>query len=164
MFHEANKFINDILDKKYRILTFSGPTEVGKTYLMNEMKKCLYKMDIMVPYSKYGDDYIIYIRGYELTRKLLNEPQFAERIKTCAILFVEEFMSEPLSTVNAFTEIAVEKYFTTLNDRAGKITILDTNKSIEDINKIDPRIASRLFRGDSPFVDIAANTKPFRKR
>jgi DNA replication protein DnaC len=164
MLNVSKNFIQDILKKDYKSLVFSGPTEVGKTFLLGRMKLLLYKMDISVRYSKFGDDYIIYLKGYELTRKLLEEPGYADKLKSCTILFVEEFMSESFNKVNSYTEIAVEKYFAMLNDRAGKITIMDTNKSITDIDTIDPRIASRLFRNGSSFVDISVNTKPFRNR
>lgn len=164
MLDRAKEYVVKLLKGEYTWQTFSGPTEIGKTHLLKKVKELIYKLDIEPKYSKHGYPYAIYLKGYEVTHKLLNDPNFMEDIRYAGFVFIEEFMSEDFSNVNNFTRIAVDKLFQVLNERQGKALFIDTNKSIEDLDAIDPRIASRLQRDGGIFTKINPKTKNYLSR
>jgi DNA replication protein DnaC len=147
-------------------ITFSGPTEIGKTYLLQRIYELTKGVNIKFTNKPFGAKNVIYKKWYDLTRDLFKKDgvdRFSE-IEECGLLIIEEFLCDNLQSVNARDVIILDYAHQLLNSRLGKHTILDTNKTLEEIANLDVRIASRLKRGGSDFVSINKNTKLYSQR
>jgi hypothetical protein len=80
------------------------------------------------------------------------------------VLIIEEFLCDNLQSANARDVILLDHAHQLLDSRIGKPTLLDTNKTIQELEALDIRIASRLNRGGSKFVSINKNTPKYSSR
>lgn len=159
-----------LLNKKdYRFLTFTGPTEVGKTLLLNDIKRFIATHSHFFTFDYASKDiygkcntFIIYRTLKEHVQTTLADTKELANIKKCGILFIEELFN--WNKLNNFNEMCIEIGFDILNSRAHKAVIIDTNKEIDELEAIDTRICSRLFRDNSLVIDIPKTTTRFSKR
>ena len=161
MLDAAKQYLIDLLDNKKYWLTFTGPTEVGKTHLLRRIFRIVRDNDFPITY-KLGFPYVKFTSLYKLVSDFLEGKVNHSDIKHCGLLVIEEFLSGTTST--KYNEIMIEKSHEILNERLNKPTLIDTNKSISEIQNIDPRIASRLFRSNGVVVDIPIGTQGYLLR
>lgn len=171
MEREAKSCLDRFHHYDYRWLTFSGPTEVGKTHILKQLKSFFLKHQIhpdkLSHYDEVTDNYLIYRSWYYLMEDFTKGRIDMRQIRRCGILMIEDFLSNPVhayANPNTYVTIEISRAYEILNERQGKPTIIDTNKSINEIQNIDPRIASRLLREDSVFVDIPNKTQGYLSR
>lgn len=164
MLEEAKQFLKHLNKKEYRSFCLIGPTEAGKTTLNKDIKRFILTHPdfFWFPIKEQQDEYLIYGTLSSLTQKLMENPKYLHVLRKCGILFIEEFLGFRIQ--NAFSDIQIDKAFEILNIRAGKPTVLDTNKSIKDIEEIDIRIKSRLFRDEGMVLVIPSTITPFLSR
>ena len=164
MLNEAKVFLTNIHEKKPCKFVLVGPTETGKTLLNNDIKRFILKYHSYFPFpiKEQSDEYLIYATLSELTTRLLKDSSYLRTLQRCGILFIEEFLGHRV--INAYTEITIEKAFEIINQRKDKPTVLDTNKSLDDIKTIDIRIYSRLFRDNGIVLSIPEKTTPYLTR
>ncbi len=161
MLSKAKEFIIKISKKEYCFLTFSGPTETGKTCLLNDIRRFCQKESDSIK-LKFGFE-IVREPFEKIVSGILDDGEgYFKRIEKAAILIADDLLH--FNKTNNYSELVTDITYRILNRRAGKPTIMDTNKSIDDIELIDTRISSRLFRDGSIFVDIPKNTKKFLDR
>lgn len=161
MFNKAKEFIIRVSRSEYCFFTLSGPTETGKTFLLNEMYR-FFKLERESLNLKFGSE-IIREPFEKLVSGILEDGErYFRRIEKCAILIADDLLH--FNKQNAYSEVVVDLTYRILNRRSGKPTIMDTNKSIDDVQSIDERISSRLFRDGSIFIDIPKTTKKFLDR
>ena len=164
MLREAKGYLEHLHKKEYRSFCLVGPTEAGKTTLNQDIKRFILKHPEYFPFKivEQRDEYLIYDTLSGLTSKLLDSPKYLKTLERCGILFIEEFLG--FRVKNNYTEIQIEKAFEILTARAGRSTVLDTNKSLEDIQEIDIRIKSRLYRNDGIVIEIPPTITPYLSR
>jgi hypothetical protein len=170
MFTKVKQYCVRVLNGEKIWLTMSGPTEIGKTHLLN-------KVDDFFREYKIGRDYFdqekargnkpykhLYDNLYSLVTDSLSDPQTLKRIKCSGTLAIEEVFS--WKRENNFTDIQIDIAFQILNHRINNeaITIMDTNRSIQDLERIDERIASRMFRNSGVFIEMPPGTKGYLTR
>lgn len=147
-------------DKDKSLLTLSGPWEVGKTHLLNEVRRLYGKWD-----SSFGRKYKIrYISWPEFASTALNDRSLMSKIEDTGLVVIEDFMSQKFSRDNGYIDTAIDLAFRLLNIRVGRATIIDTNKSSSEFESIDGRIYSRLYRKGGKFISIPQNTTKFLDR
>ena len=165
MLLESQESIARLFDKDYRWLVFSGPTEVGKTHLIKGIRSFVQRYNESINLKeKFNYPFYMYFTWPELIEKLMSKEITVDHLRNIGGLFIEEFLANNYSVPNAFTIIEINKAQEVLNARMGKYTVIDTNKSINEIQKIDPRIASRLLRDNAVLVDIPSGTEGFLTR
>lgn len=165
MLLNAQASIARLFDKDYRWLTFSGPTEVGKTHLIKGIRSFIQRYNESINLKeKFNYPFYMYFTWPELIQKLMSQEVTIDHLRNIGGLFIEEFLANNYITLNAFTSIEISKAQEVLNARLGKYTVIDTNKSISEIQQIDPRIASRLLRDNGVVVDIPPGTKGYLTR
>jgi DNA replication protein DnaC len=149
MVDEARRFIRDVHCGDERFLTFTGQTGIGKSFCISLIKDSLKSVRFKSEKNSrsFGAPRIIH-KDWSLLFDELNS-KFSEtiwKLKNCGLLIIEEFVNKPVSKHTGWTDLEVEKAKDVLNCRAGKATILETNKSPEEIHNYDQRIYSRLTR------------------
>ena len=166
MLDQAKEYLIRLSNKDYTFFTLSGKTEIGKTFLSGEIRRFIKENSkyFQFDFLKEGDTFIWYKTLNEFVSDCLDSGKNLQLIKKCGILFIEEFLSDDYSVINNWNSIVISKAFEILNLRTGKPIVLDTNKSIKDIEKIDVRIHSRLFRNNGVVLDIPNNTTPYLSR
>lgn len=167
--NDAIKFITGLHNREYKFFTLLGPTERGKTLLLNDIMRFLKTNSSLFsfPYAKKTvegrcDKFVIYGTLKELVSQCLGNPKRYEEIKTCGVLFIEEFLN--FNVVNNFSEIVIEFAFDILNSRDKKTVVIDSNKLSTEIEKIDVRIHSRLHRNNSIVIEISDKVPMYLKR
>lgn len=148
--------------KRNTFFTVSGPTEIGKTHLL---KKCKEYYEINIPdytNKEFGAPIIIYTPWEKIVTNCFKNDEYLNKLEGCGVLLIEDFLSE--NSNNNFTNAAYEIAYKLINRRVGKLTIIDTNKSEDDIKLIDVRIHSRLFREDGKFISVKKSTTPYLER
>lgn len=156
------------------MFTLSGPTEVGKTHLNDKIWNFLFSVrkNLTVSPQTVNGDFGTKVRrttvkaytfqGY--VDACLSDPKEKGRFYDYSILSIEEFLSGNFDRQTTYSEMAIEFAFNLLNERKGKTTILDTNKSRKEIEAIDERIASRLFRDNGMFITIPKDMPKYLTR
>lgn len=168
MLEYAKEFITKIRKKEYYSLCYSGPTETGKTFLLERAAVLLNKLDIRY---RYCDETVypavIFDSWKTIMRRMLNHQEFGiryiEKLERCGVLIVSEFVSHDTSNPN-LTGVMLDLAHELLDLRAHKPIMIDTNKSLPELETLDIRIASRLKRNDGVFANISKNTPIFSKR
>ena len=167
MFDYAIEFLNRIKNGDYIFLTFSGPTEIGKTLLLKDIERFIrsHKRFFKFDYKRNEDLFTRYGTLKEIVDKTLEERnKYYYNTKYCGVLFIEELFSPRISPSNQYHSLLIDVAFDIINSRSGKCNVLDTNKTIEELEEIDIRIVSRIHRNNSIFVDIPSNVKPYSSR
>lgn len=172
MLDTVEKWVMMPNDKK-PMLTLSGPPEVGKTHLLKEVKRLFQTYECEFKHRKFNYPTVFYIRWSELTGKGIEDTNLVDKIANSGIVIIEDFYSEEffkrenkyeMWPLNNFTRIVIDFAFRVINLRVGKATLIDTNRDITQIEIIDKRVASRLFREDGQHLDIPENTTMFHSR
>ncbi len=166
---DAIRFITDLYNKEYKFFTLLGPTERGKTLLLNDIMRFIKGNSSLFkfPYAKKTvegrcDKFIIYGTLKELVSQCLGNPKRYEEIKTCGILFIEEFYN--FNVINNYNAMVIEIAFDILNSRDKKAVVIDSNKMIKEIEELDVRISSRLHRNNSIVIEISDKVPMYLKR
>jgi DNA replication protein DnaC len=144
---ECKLFILGCKEGRERIITFSGPTGIGKSYMSYLVKMEFKKFRLPQYNRRFGAPDVIH-KDWNLLFDELNS-NFSEtiwKIKNCGLLIIEEFIGRPVSKHTGWTDLEIEKAKDVLNSRVGKATIIETNKSPSEIQAYDERIYSRLTR------------------
>lgn len=152
MHKEAQWIINDILNKvrPRRWLTLLGPSGTGKTHLAKAIRNVVTqeRPNLFAQFwtwanvaTKYRDGY------YDIIDYLIREPD---------VLVIDDIGAENV------TESTRSNLLRLADSRLGKWTIWTSNMSTTEINdRIDPRLASRLFRGDNVVVQQSPNAQDY---
>lgn len=159
MFNDVFKFVNK---RPELIFTLSGKSEIGKTHLLKKSKEFLMTQDLSNLKREFGYPVIIYSPWEKIVTNCFENKNHLDKLENCGALLVEDFLSEIKS--NTFTEAAYEIAYKLINRRVGRFTFLETNKSEDDILRIDARIHSRLFREGGQFLSIRKDIKPYLER
>lgn len=166
---DAIRFITDLYNKEYKFFTLLGPTERGKTLLLNDIMRFIKENSSLFkfPYAKKTvegrcDKFIIYGTLKELVSQCLGNTKRYEEIKTCGILFIEEFYN--FNIINNYNAMVIEIAFDILNSRDKKAVVIDSNKMIKEIEELDVRISSRLHRNNSIVIEISDKVPMYLKR
>lgn len=162
MLSSAKEYVENIMAKKKITLTYSGPTGIGKTFLLERCYKLIKILDLHY-IEKNGK--ILFITFYDATRKMFNnDDHFIYDVKTSCIMIMPEFLRQDFKVANARTPILIDMAHEILDMRQGMCNLIDTNKTLPDIEDIDKRIADRLLRNNGKFLNINKETKPFTLR
>lgn len=166
MLSNAKEFINSLRYIKYYPLTYSGPTEIGKTHLLKKTVKLIKKLHLYFPHKPLSYPTVIYENWYTMMPKLLGEKgsDYLDDLTKCGVLVISEFLCENFSKENAYLILAIDKAHQVLDSREGKPTLIDTNKLLDEIQVLDVRIASRLKRNNGIFLNINPKTPKFSSR
>lgn len=160
-------------DSKKPMLTLSGPPEVGKTHLLKQVKRLYNTYETNFKHRKFGYPDVFYIRWSELTSNGIEDHDLVDKLTNSGLVLIEDFLSEEffkrddkyeMWPLNNYTKIVIDFAFRVINCRVGKATIIDTNKDITQIEIIDKRVASRLFREEGIYLSIPENTTMFHQR
>lgn len=163
MLAKVNNWLN-LADKKKHMLTFSGPPEVGKTHLLKEVNRLYSTYESNFPHRKWNYPECLYIIWSELSSHIFENPMYVDRIRYSGLVIIEDFLSENFKKENGYNSIVLDFAYRVINVRVGKPTLIDTNKSIEEIEMLDRRTSSRLFRESGDFFEIPKNTTPYLSR
>lgn len=158
----AKEFAESLISGEYKFLTFSGPTEVGKTHLLQSLDELLRKIKFKTYWMRKTSDPVMYFQFNDICKYCLDDNTFMNTLGRCGVLIIEELLS--FRVMNKWTDVQIDIAFELLNKRQGRATIIDTNKSEEELYGIDERIASRLFRNNGIFVSIPPNTIKYLNR
>lgn len=166
MFEGVCEFLKRLKEDKPCFLSMSGPTETGKTFLLSETVRF-----VVSNYSYFGFDKLnprkklFFLPFEKAVSKILTEKEtYFSTLGACRLLVMDDFLSEDFSFKNAYNSVNLEIAYKILNRRRDGFIMFDTNKSIDEINALDTRIASRMIRNDSIHIDIPANTTKFLSR
>ena len=162
MLSNVRAFCLDLKKGKYRWLTMSGPTEVGKTHLLKQVFAFLKDAQFDLP-NKFNYPYIRYYAWSDMINQLFDKKLTLDTLKYTGLLIIEDLLSYR-SFDNARGNPALDITYELLNSRLRKPTLIDTNKSHSEIMKLDARIGSRLLREGSVFYEIQPNTMNYLSR
>jgi len=151
-----------LASEKYRWLTLSGPTEVGKTHLAKRVFKLIKDSDFNLNH-RFNYPYVKYICWSDMITKIFKGELTLDTLQHCGLLVIEDFLS--YRTWNTqWQEGSLDTTYEILNSRLLKPTFIDTNKSHKEIMRLDPRIGSRLLREGSVFYEIPKETMNYLSR
>ncbi len=86
-----------------------------------------------------------------VNRMLKGDYEFLEDLRAYDFFVLDDIVSE----YQKMRELSTSKLYDVLESRLGKWTVLTANVTLEQIGMIlDPRIASRMMRGNSVVVDV----------
>lgn len=163
MFNKIIEYLYELEKGSERFITLSGPTEIGKTHLLKKASKFIKNSDIKFKKKTFMGRRVIFESWDETLPKLLDQTKnYLEDISNCGVFIVHEFLG--FKSRNSFTDIQIELAQKVLTARAEKPMMIETNKSLRDLAEIDERVASRLKRYGSEFLEISKNIKPFHQR
>lgn len=162
MLSNAKEFINSLRYIKYYPLTYSGPTEIGKTHLLKKTVKLIKKLHLHFPHKPLGYPSVIYTTWYKIMRN--KEPDYLDDLEKCGVLVISEFLCENFTFENNYTTFAIDKAHMIIDSRESKPLLIDTNKLLSEIENLDVRIASRLKRNNGIFLNINPKTPKFSSR
>lgn len=151
-----------VKERPSTILTLSGKSEIGKTHLLKKCREYLKTQDLTGLKRAYSYPLLIYSPWEKIVTKCFDDRSALDNLENCGALLIEDFLSEIKN--NSFTEAAYEIAYKLVNRRVGKFTIIETNKSEDDILRIDARIHSRLFREGGIFISVRKDIKPYLER
>ena len=121
---------------QYRDILMSGPSGLGKTFLLHAMADRMVERDVNVLI-------ISAYRMLEILRKsYFSDEEDAADLLEADVLMIDDVGSEPL-----MQNVTVEQFFNLLNERQNKglSTVVSTNLNLEEFRKrYTERIASRL--------------------
>ena len=140
LYNKMKKYSEEIAKTKKKLITISGKTGVGKTYLA----QC------MVNESIEQGNYTIFISAFELNQQFLTyhcaniseKANILEPFLSCDFLVIDD-----LGTENIFKNVTKEYLYLLLSERLAnnRNTLITTNLTIDEIDKIyDGRISSRI--------------------
>lgn len=166
MLDQVKEYIIRLSKGDYCFFTLSGKSEVGKTLLLNDIRRFVHKHSdhFDFKHKKSGDVFIYYSTLSELVSDCLDNYKLIDKLKKCGILFIEELFSPRIEEGNKYSNLLVEKAFEILNLRSHKPVVIDTNKSIKEIEFIDVRIHSRLYRDGGVVLDLPKTLTPYLSR
>lgn len=169
MRYHAIDYLKKLHKGEYTFLSILGPTERGKTLLMNDIRRFISENSrfFKFPYAKKTvegrcEKLIIYGTLKELVSECLGDNKRLKEIKGCGILFIEEFFN--FNVINAYNNMIIEIAFDIINSRKEMAVVLDSNKRENEISDIDVRIESRLHRNGGVVLDISDKIPMFLKR
>lgn len=149
---EAHKavqwWLNDIANKQAllrRWVSLLGASGCGKTHLALAARDTLKAQGRRVRYRRWGDALGQMLDGdWELMPYLINSP----------ILILDDIGAEYAGSPR-MNQLNAAKLLELLEGRLGKWTLLTSNLNEEHIaERLDVRIASRLYRGQNVLVDM----------
>lgn len=165
----AIEYLTRLHNGEYTFLSILGPTERGKTLLMNDIRRFVLSNSscFKFPYAKKTiegrcEKLAIYGTLKELVTQCLSDNKRMSEIKGCGILFIEEFFN--FNVINAYNNMIIEIAFDILNSRKEMAVVLDSNKTESEISTIDVRIESRLHRHGGTVLSISDKIPMFLKR
>lgn len=140
-----------------RWLSFTGPSGTGKTFMAMMIRDAARKM----PHLTYSDDLInpILVRYWpKLISALRNgEYHWMDDLADANLVFIDELMVE-----HDPSGFVTDKLCDLLSRRVGKWTVITSNLTIDKLQAIDARIASRMVRDGS--VVVECNTIDYAQR
>ncbi len=161
-------------NKEKSIITLSGPTERGKTHLLKRVKYLYDEYDVVFPKRKQNYPHVSFVSWGAFTKETLEVKNYFDKVEHSGLVLLDDFLSEfyileqagQLNPVhfNKWHQIVISKAFDVLNVRVGKPTFITTNMTEKDIEIIDDRIHSRLFREGGVFIEIPKSLQPFLTR
>lgn len=161
-------------NKEKSIITLSGPTERGKTHLLKRVKYLYDEYDEIFPNRKQNYPIVSFVSWGLFTQETLDVRNYFDKIKNSGLILIDDFLSDFYglkkagllnpSNFNKWHQIVISKAFDLLNVRVGKPTFITTNMTEKDIEIIDDRIHSRLFREGGVFIEIPKSLQPFLTR
>ena len=161
-------------NKEKSIITLSGPTERGKTHLLKKVKYLYDEYDVVFSKRKQNYPHVSFVSWGAFTKETLEVKNYFDKIEHSGLVLLDDFLSEfyilkqagQLNPVhfNKWHQIVISKAFDVLNVRVGKPTFITTNMTEKDIEIIDDRIHSRLFREGGVFIEIPKSLQPFLTR
>ncbi len=161
---EAVSFIDDLFGNRTpRWLSLIGTSGAGKT-MLSKITWHLFRdhRHTVIDWSRTrqtegANPRIIRWRGgfinwgKAVNRMLEGDYEFLEDLRTYDFFVLDDIVSE----YQKMRELSASKLYDVLESRLGKWTILTANVTLEQIGMIlDPRIASRMMRGNSVVVDV----------
>ncbi len=169
MLHHAKKFVNDVRNKIYYPLTYSGPTEVGKTHILERCATLLNRMSIEYRWKHniHTVPDVLYESWKTIVRNLFdreNGSKYMYKIRNCGVLIMTEFLSQDFVKPNDYNVVVLDFAHEVLDEREKKPILIDTNKSLGEIEHIDKRIASRLNRYGGVVLNINPETPNYLSR
>ena len=140
LYNKMKKYSEELAKTTKKLITISGKTGVGKTYLA----QC------MVNESIAQGNYTIFISAFELNQQFLTyhcaniseKSEILSPFLTCDFLVIDD-----LGTENILKNVTREYLYLLLTERLadGKNTFITTNLTIDEIDRIyDGRISSRI--------------------
>lgn len=155
-----------IPNSKKSMLTLSGPTERGKTHLLKKIKELHDRFDCNFPKKRQNYPTVNFVSWGKFTKETLDVRNYFDEVEYSGIVLIDDFLSEfyDLKVRNGWHDIVLSKAFDILNARVGKPTVITTNLSSKDLELLDPRIHSRLFREGGEFKEISTSVKKYLTR
>jgi len=151
--------------------TLSGPTERGKTHLLKRVRFLFEEYDTSFPKRRHNYPMVEYVSWGNFTKETMNERNYFDRVEHSGLVLIDDFLSEfysifekkggDVSKLNTWESIVMQKAFDILNVRVGKPTFITTNLSSDNIQRLDDRVHSRLYREGGQFLEIPKSVKPF---
>lgn len=158
----CKSFCNDLSIKKYRWVTLSGPTELGKTHLAKQVFKFIRDNEFDLSH-KFNYPYVKLVRWSDMITKIFKGELALDTLENCGLLVIEDLLSYR-TWGTQWQEGSLDTTYEILNSRLKKPTFIDTNKSHSEIMKLDARIGSRLLREGSVFYEIPPDTINYLSR
>jgi DNA replication protein DnaC len=165
LFKTVSEYVKGI-ETEESWLTLSGPTEIGKTHLLKKAHELLRSSRLRMKNKT-----VVYYSWPLLITALMNDNENVTNIiNNCGVLIIEEFLKERFDIVdgevafNRFNSLSTDLAHNVLNMRDMKPLLMDTNKTMKEFEKIDIRIASRLKRNKSTFLQIKRETLLYSQR
>jgi len=161
-------------NKEKSIITLSGPTERGKTHLLKRVQYLFEEYDVVFPKRKQNYPHVSYVSWGNFTKETLDVKNYFDKVEHSGLVLFDDFLSEFYTLAeagqlqpknfNKWHQIVIGKAFDVLNVRVGKPTFITTNMTSNEIEIIDKRVHSRLFREGGIFLEIPQSLQPYLTR
>lgn len=146
--------------------TISGPTERGKTHLLKKVQELHNRFDCSFPKRKQNYPLVTYVSWGNFTKETLDTRNYFDKVENSGLVLIDDFLSEFYTNPirNSWHDIVLSKAFDILNVRVGKPTMITTNLSEKEIEVLDDRVHSRLFREGGKFLEIPKSLQKYLTR
>lgn len=127
-------------------LTLYGASGVGKTMLATQARNHLQNNGILAQKWNWGNSF----------NRLIEDPGLTAHLCRLPVLILDD-IGTGYTLSDKAAELHASKLYEILESRLQKWTLITTNLSPQQIReRLDARIASRLFRGDNKLCDLTA--------
>jgi DNA replication protein DnaC len=153
-------------NSKKSAFTISGPTERGKTHLLKKVESLHRRFANVFPKRRQNYPEVTFVSWGKFTKETMDASNYFDLVEHSGIVLIDDFLSEFYTKpqMNTWLQIVLQKAFDILNVRVGKPTFITTNLSNKEIEALDDRVHSRLFRENGQFLEIPPSLKKFLTR